>query len=97
VKICGSHTNLQQFYNGFGLQGKPLRQSVIVVEFITEDLQCFIDWYVSEETDNVKANESIWRLKVDFNNCTKWPEFLTKDYDFPTRGLRILCRKPDRM
>jgi hypothetical protein len=39
LKICGSQTNLQQFSNGFGLQGRPFHQSLIAIEFITDDLQ----------------------------------------------------------
>jgi hypothetical protein len=60
LKICDSKTTLLQFRNGFGLQGRLFHQSVIVMEFIVDDLQGFIDWYSSEETDNVKANESIY-------------------------------------
>jgi hypothetical protein len=33
----GSQANLQQFHNGFSLQDRPFHQSVIVMEFITED------------------------------------------------------------
>jgi hypothetical protein len=39
LKICGSQTNLQQFSNGFGLQGRPFHQSFMAMEFITDDLQ----------------------------------------------------------
>jgi hypothetical protein len=38
LKICGFQTNLQQFHNGFSLQGKLFGHSVIVMEFITDDL-----------------------------------------------------------
>jgi hypothetical protein len=65
LKICDSETNLQKFHNGFDLQGKPFLQSFIVMEFITDDLQDFIDWYISGEPDNVKANESIYGPKVN--------------------------------
>jgi hypothetical protein len=65
LKLCGSQTNIQQFHNDFGLLGRTFRQNVIVMEFITNDLQGFVDWYISEETDNAKANESIYRLKVN--------------------------------
>jgi hypothetical protein len=41
-----------------------IRQSVIV-EFITDYLQGFINWNIGEETDHIKANESIWRLEVN--------------------------------
>jgi hypothetical protein len=33
---------------------------------------------------------------TEFSNCTKWPEFLTKDSDFPARGLSIFRRKVAR-
>jgi hypothetical protein len=63
LKVCESQTILQQFLDGFGPAG-PFCQSVIVIEFITDDLLRFVAWYISEETD-VKANESIWRLKAN--------------------------------
>jgi hypothetical protein len=56
LKTCDSQTNLQQFHNGFGLQGRPFSHSVIIVEFITDDLQGFIDWYIRLVPDSVKAN-----------------------------------------
>jgi hypothetical protein len=34
------------------------------MELNSDDLQGFVDWYVSERTVNIKANEGIWRLKV---------------------------------
>jgi hypothetical protein len=33
--------------------------SVIIMEFITDDLWGFVDWYISEKIHNIKANESI--------------------------------------
>jgi hypothetical protein len=51
LKECTSQTNPQQFYNGFGMQGRPFLQSDIVMEFIADGLQGFIYWYVSEESD----------------------------------------------
>jgi hypothetical protein len=63
-ELCSSQTNLQQFHIGFGLQDRPFLQNVIVMEFITDDLQGFIGWYVTEETD-VRAIESIQTLKVN--------------------------------
>jgi hypothetical protein len=38
LKICGSQTNLQQFHNGFSLQGRPFHHSVIVVEFVEQEI-----------------------------------------------------------
>jgi hypothetical protein len=32
------------------------------MDFITDDLQDFTDWYISEEIDKVKANESVYGL-----------------------------------
>jgi hypothetical protein len=43
LKLCGSQANLQQFHNGFGLQGRPFRESVIFMEFIADDFQGFIN------------------------------------------------------
>jgi hypothetical protein len=48
LNMCGSQTNFQQFLNGFRLQGRPFCQSVIVMEFIADDLQGFIDQYISK-------------------------------------------------
>jgi hypothetical protein len=59
LKIYDSETNLQQFHNGLALQVRPFCQSFIIREFITYDLKDFINWYINEETDNVKANESM--------------------------------------
>jgi hypothetical protein len=56
LKICGSQTNLQQFYDGFDLQDRPFYLCVIVMELISDD---FLDWYISEKTNNIKANEGI--------------------------------------
>jgi hypothetical protein len=36
-KICGSQRNLQQFHNGFRLQGRLFHQSIILMEFIADD------------------------------------------------------------
>jgi hypothetical protein len=33
---------------------------------------------------------------MEFNNCMKWVEFLLKDSDLPSRGLRMLCREQVR-
>jgi hypothetical protein len=38
LKICDSQANLQQFHCGFGLQGRPFRQSVIIMGFIADGL-----------------------------------------------------------
>jgi hypothetical protein len=38
LKICGSQANIQQLHDGFDLQDKPVRQCVIVVELISDDL-----------------------------------------------------------
>jgi hypothetical protein len=65
LKICGSQTNLQQFYNGFGLQGRLSHRSVIVVEFIADDSQDFIDWHVSEKAGSVKTKKNILKLKCN--------------------------------
>jgi hypothetical protein len=35
------------------------------MEFVTDDLQGFISWYIGEETDNIKTNESMYGLKVN--------------------------------
>lgn len=50
---------LQQFHNGFDLQDRPFRRSVIIMDFIADDLWVFAYWNISEKTNNVKANESI--------------------------------------
>jgi hypothetical protein len=54
-------SNFQQFYDGFDVQDGPFRQCVIIMELISDD---FIDRYFSEKTNNIKANERIWRLEV---------------------------------
>jgi hypothetical protein len=46
-------------HNSFGLQGRPFHQSVIIMVFIADDLQGFIDWHIDEVADSVKANENI--------------------------------------
>jgi hypothetical protein len=51
LKICPSQANIQQLHDGFDLQDRPFRQCVIVVELIS------VDWYTSENIDDVKANE----------------------------------------
>jgi hypothetical protein len=58
LKISGSKTNLQQFHNGCGLQGRLFCQSVIIMEFIIDGLKGFINWYLTEETANVKVKKS---------------------------------------
>jgi hypothetical protein len=50
---------------------------------------------VKRLTSNLMRVSRDWRL-TDFNKCMKWPEFLTKDSDFPAVGLNILWRKPAR-
>jgi hypothetical protein len=42
----------------FGLQDRSFRERVILMQVTTDDLQGFFDWYVSEETDSVQANET---------------------------------------
>jgi hypothetical protein len=54
---------LPTFRNGFVMQDITFHQSIVLVEFITDDLEGYVDWYISEETD-VKADESI-RLKAN--------------------------------
>lgn len=63
LKTYGSQTYFQQFHDGFDLQ-RLFRLYVIVMEHISEDLEGFIDWYISEKTKNIKDNEGIWRLKI---------------------------------
>jgi hypothetical protein len=57
----------------------------------------FVDWYIDEKTETSKLTSvsENWRLP-DCNDCTKWPEFLTKTSFFPAIGLSILQRKPAR-
>jgi hypothetical protein len=59
LEECGSQTNLQHYHHGSGLQGRPFHQSVIIMEFIADGLQSFIDWHIREEVDNVKTNANI--------------------------------------
>jgi hypothetical protein len=63
--MCGFQTNLQQFHNGFGMQGRPFHQIAIVMEFIADDLQDFIDWHIGEDADSVKSNKKIKILGVN--------------------------------
>jgi hypothetical protein len=48
LNICGSQTNLQQLHDGFDLQDRPFRQSIVVVELISYDLKGFVDWNIGE-------------------------------------------------
>jgi hypothetical protein len=63
--VCGSQTNFQRFHNCVKLQGTPFHESVIVMEFIADDMQGFIDWHISEEADYVKTNKNILGMKVN--------------------------------
>jgi hypothetical protein len=58
LKICGSQAKLEQLHDGFDLQDTLSHQCVIVMELISDYLQGFINWYISEKTD-IKANYSI--------------------------------------
>jgi hypothetical protein len=58
LELCGSKKNLQHFHNGFGLQGRPFHQSVIIMEFTTDDLHGIIDWHIGEKAD-IKTNKNI--------------------------------------
>jgi hypothetical protein len=52
--------------------------------FITNDLQGFINWYISEKTMSKLMRVSMdWRL-TDFNNCMKWSEFHLQLYYIST-------------
>jgi hypothetical protein len=53
--MCHQHTrtNFQLFHDGFNLQDRLFRQCGIVMELISDD------WYISEKTNNIKANEGI--------------------------------------
>jgi hypothetical protein len=48
-----------QFRDGFDLQDRLFQQYVIVMELIIDNLQGFIDWYISEKTNKNTANDSI--------------------------------------
>jgi hypothetical protein len=52
-------SNFQQLHDGFDRQGRPFRQCDFVIDLISGDLQGFVDWYINEITDNVKANEGV--------------------------------------
>jgi hypothetical protein len=59
LKICGHHTIFQQFHDGFDLQDRMFRLCVIVMKRISDYLHGFVEWYISEKTNNIKANEDI--------------------------------------
>jgi hypothetical protein len=59
LKICGSQTNFQQFHDGFDLQDRLFHKYVNVMELISDDLEGYVDWYISEKANNMKANEGI--------------------------------------
>jgi hypothetical protein len=59
LKRYGSQANPRQLHDGFNLQSRPLRQCVIVVELISDELQGFVDWNIGEKADDVKDDEGI--------------------------------------
>jgi hypothetical protein len=59
LKVSGSQTNFQQLHDGFDLQERLFRQCVIVWELISDDLFGFVDCYITEKTNNIKANQGI--------------------------------------
>jgi hypothetical protein len=48
----------------------------------------FIDWYsyVSEETDNVKANANIWRLNINRLQLYEMARILNEGFWFSSKG-----------
>jgi hypothetical protein len=56
LKTCGSQTNLQKFHYVYNLQDRKFCLRVIIMEFIYDDLQGFVDRYNCENAD-VKAIE----------------------------------------
>jgi hypothetical protein len=38
---------------------RPFCQCVIIMELISDDLKVFVDMYISEKTNNIKANKGI--------------------------------------
>jgi hypothetical protein len=64
LRICGSQGNFQHLHDSLDLQDRPFCQCVIAVELISDDLKGFVDWYIGEKTDDIKANEGIWILKI---------------------------------
>jgi hypothetical protein len=63
MKICGSRINFQQFHDGFGLQDRQFCQCVIITRLISDNLYDFMAWYISEKTNNIKANKCIIEIK----------------------------------
>jgi hypothetical protein len=43
LKTYGSTKKLQKFLNGFDLQDRPFRRSVIIMDFIADELWVFAD------------------------------------------------------
>jgi hypothetical protein len=97
LKICGSQTNLQQLHDSFDLQDKLFRQCVIVMElFLMNCRASSTGTLVKRLTRSKSKRVPEDRRFTNFDNCTKWPEFFTKDSNSPRRGLSISWRKPFR-
>jgi hypothetical protein len=67
------------------------------MQFISDEFYGFVDWYISERTDNVKANEGIGRLKIyRLQQLYELARIVNEIFQFCSKRTQNLMEKTDQ-